>query len=35
MANHLHTGDLPDGLEFGASVAVDEPLARVVARSDR
>ena len=23
MANHLHVGDLPDGLDFGASVAVD------------
>ncbi len=23
MANHLHEGDLPDGLDFGASVAVD------------
>ena len=23
MTNHLHEGDLPDGLDFGASVAVD------------
>ena len=23
MANHLHEGDLPDGLSFGSSVAVD------------
>lgn len=23
MANHLHTGDLPDGLDFGDTVAVD------------
>ena len=23
MANHLHRGDLPDGLDFGTSVAVD------------
>ncbi|MEM8772386.1 MAG: ribonuclease D [Pseudomonadota bacterium] len=23
MTNHLHKGDLPDGLDFGASVAVD------------
>lgn len=23
MANHLHVGDLPEGLDFGASVAVD------------
>ena len=23
MANHLHRGDLPDGLTFGASVAID------------
>ncbi|MEQ5869406.1 ribonuclease D [Sagittula sp. NFXS13] len=23
MANHLHTGDLPDGLDLGTSVAID------------
>ena len=23
MSNHLHRGDLPDGLNFGAAVAVD------------
>ena len=23
MANHLHKGDLPDGLSFGQSVAID------------
>ncbi len=23
MANHLHNGDLPDGLDFGSSVAID------------
>ena len=23
MTNHVHQGDLPDGLEFGASVAID------------
>lgn len=23
MANHLHHGDLPDGLDFGAAVAID------------
>ena len=23
MANHLYTGDLPDGLDFGSSVAID------------
>lgn len=35
MANHLHTGDLPDGLEFGASVAVDTETAGLHPARDR
>lgn len=35
MANHLHRGDLPDGLDFGASVAVDTETMGLDARRDR
>jgi len=35
MANHLHTGDLPDGLDFGASVAVDTETAGLHPARDR
>ena len=35
MAIHLHTGDLPDGLSFGASVAVDsEAMGLRIGRDD-
>ena len=35
MANHLHEGDLPDGLDFGASVAVDsEAMGLRIGRDD-
>ncbi len=35
MANHLHIGDLPDGLNFGASVAVDTETAGLHPMRDR
>lgn len=35
MTNHLHRGDLPDGLDFGASVAVDTETMGLEARRDR
>ncbi|MEQ9123059.1 MAG: ribonuclease D [Alphaproteobacteria bacterium] len=35
MANHLHTGDLPEGLDLGASVAVDTETAGLHPARDR
>lgn len=35
MANHLHIGDLPEGLDFGASVAVDTETAGLSPVRDR
>ena len=35
MANHLHRGDLPDGLDFGASVAIDTETMGLDVRRDR
>jgi len=35
MANHVHVGDLPEGLEFGASVAVDTETAGLHPVRDR
>ena len=35
MAVHLHRGDLPEGLEFGASVAVDTETMGLDVRRDR
>ncbi len=35
MAIHLHRGDLPEGLDFGASVAVDSETMGLDARRDR
>ncbi len=35
MALHLHRGDLPEGLDFGASVAVDTETMGLDARRDR
>ena len=35
MAIHLHRGDLPDGLDFGASVAVDTETMGLDVRRDR
>lgn len=34
MTNHLHQGDLPDGLSFGASVAVDSEAMGLKFRRD-
>ena len=35
MTIHLHQGDLPDGLDFGAAVAVDSETMGLDARRDR
>jgi len=35
MANHLHRGDLPDGLAFGAVVAIDTETMGLDPRRDR
>lgn len=35
MANHLHQGDLPDGLDLGRSVAVDTETMGLITRRDR
>lgn len=35
MANHLHKGDLPAGLSFGASVAVDSETMGLLTHRDR
>ncbi len=35
MALHLHQGDLPEGLDFGASVAIDTETMGLDARRDR